>query len=79
VATAPGERDAGGILGRDLITFVGHAALYGFDPARVIRASPLELELYVQAVRAAVEHQTERDHNLARMIIRELALALRRR
>jgi hypothetical protein len=79
VAAISGRLRAGGILGRDLISFVGSAALYGFDPTRVVRASPLELELYVVAVNAAAEHQQQRDLNLARTIVNELSRALKRK
>ena len=76
---APRGRVAGGILSRDLIAFVGAAATYGFDPTRIVRADPLELELYVLAAHAAVEHQAERDRALARVVVHELAAALKRR
>jgi hypothetical protein len=78
VDAAPRGPVAGGILSRDLITFVGQAATYGFDPMQLVRAEPLELELYVLAVHAAVEHQGERDRALARAIVGEYAAARKR-
>jgi hypothetical protein len=79
VDAAPRRTIAGGIVSRDLISFIGAAATYGFDPTRIVRADPLELELYVHAARAATEHQAERDKALARAVVAELARALKRR
>ena len=79
MAASSRHGDAGGILGRDLLGFIGSAALYGFAPRDVVRADPLELELYVAAAEYAVKHQADRDAALARAIVGELARSLKRR
>jgi uncharacterized protein YigA (DUF484 family) len=77
VVAEPG-RATGGSLGRDLIGFIGSAAVLGFDPARMLRAEPAELEVLVLAARAAAEFQAQRDTALARTVVSELAAALKR-
>lgn len=53
--------------------------MLGVDPARILRADPVELDVLVRVARAAADHQNQRDHALARMIVSELAAALKRK
>jgi len=44
----------------------------------VLRADPVELSLYVEIAKRAAEFQKQRDQSLARMVVNELAAAMRR-
>jgi hypothetical protein len=57
---------------------LGYAAALGIAPAALLRADPVELPLMVAALDHAAQWQHERDQNLARMVINELARALKR-
>jgi hypothetical protein len=50
----------------------------GFDPARMLRAEPDELEVLIAAANAAAEFQAQRDTALARTVVAELAAAMKR-
>jgi len=58
---------------------LGHAAALGVTPASVLRADPIELALTVAALEHAAERELERDRRLARLVITELAQALKKR
>lgn len=72
------RQGAGGILGRDFLTFLGQAAALGISPSLVLRADPMELELLVEATKRAHDYSEERDRALARLVISELADAMKR-
>jgi ABC-type nitrate/sulfonate/bicarbonate transport system substrate-binding protein len=57
---------------------LGHAAALGIAPAHLLRADPVELPLLVAALEHAADWQREHDQHLARLIIHELAEALKR-
>lgn len=57
---------------------LGHAAALGIAPATVLRADQAELPLLVAALDHAAEWQADRDQQLARLIIHELAQAWKR-
>lgn len=58
---------------------LGTAAALGIPPTALLRADPTELPLLTAALEHAARWQSERDKALARMIISELAQALKRR
>lgn len=58
--------------------FLGQAAALGMDPSRLLRADPYELETLVAAAQYAHEYHEQRDRALARLVVRELADALKR-
>lgn len=60
------------------MTWLGQAAVLGFDPAALVRAGPVELALMVKVVARAAEYRAERDRALARSVVSELAEALKR-
>jgi len=62
-----------------LTRLLGHAAALGIPPASILRADPLELPLLVGAMEHAARWHADRDKALARLIINELAQALKRR
>jgi hypothetical protein len=73
-----GGAPSGGILGRDFLTFLGQAAALGISPNTVLRADPLERELLMEATKHAHEYSEQRDRALARLVVSELADALKR-
>jgi len=61
-----------------LTRLLGHAAALGLQPGALLRADPVELPLLTAALEHAARWQAERDKALARLIIHELAQALKR-
>jgi hypothetical protein len=57
---------------------LGYGAALGISPASLLRADPVEFPLLVAALEHAAAWHAERDKALARLIISELAQALRR-
>ena len=57
---------------------MGQAAVLGIDPSRLLRADRIERELLMAASRHAHEYAEQRDRALARMVVHELAEALKR-
>lgn len=74
----PRRTGAGGILGRDGLTLLGRAAALGIDPSRILRADDVERDLLMRAIGHAHEYAELRDRSLARLIIHELAQAMKR-
>lgn len=60
------------------MTFLGQAAALGISPGLVLRAEPLERQLLVEATKRAHDYAEERDRALARLVICELADAMKR-
>jgi hypothetical protein len=57
---------------------LGQAAALGVDPSRLLRADDVERALLLESVREAHRYAEQRDRALARMIISELAEAVKR-
>jgi hypothetical protein len=58
---------------------LGRAAALGLPPSGLLRADPVERPLLLACLHHAAEWQAQRDRALARLIVNELALALKRR
>jgi hypothetical protein len=57
---------------------LGQAAALGISPSALLRADDVERDLLLRAVHEAHRYHEQRDRALARMIISELAEAMRR-
>ena len=64
--------------GLELAPLLGQAAALGFEPGRLLRADPVERPLLEAALEHAAKLQNDRDDALAKRIVSELALAMKR-
>lgn len=73
-----GRAAGGGSLSRDALKLIGAGAALGIDPSTLLRADPVELDVLLRVVGEAHRYAEQRDKALARTIVSELSLALRR-
>ena len=62
----------------ELVVVLGQAAALGIDPSRLLRADPVEAPLLTRALEHAAKMHADRDEALAKRIIGELSLAMKR-
>jgi hypothetical protein len=62
----------------ELASTLGLAAALGFDPCRFLRADPVERPILAAALEHAARYHRERDEALARLVVAELAGAVKR-